>query len=319
MHTPLRILVPAVVQFPDGFSLPCPSNRAALQDLLEATSARLALGEYGYLVTLMKIRQHFRWLWIHTLEFARLSLILSRDSISEPELASSSRRKDAIIKDPILETSLMNGIGTVPKSMTPPVLRVLLNDQMAYVALDTGRAISAMNESTLKEYFPAMSLQPTMIQALKAFGHRIVPLGQMTVALIIYRPTHPVRIHVPFLSLALRRVRTPIFLGMNVMRAYGIDILCSTANPRVRIGTFGHGFALMNKPDLSPRLQALDPASPASFEGKSTSEPAEFAALVENSAKPRSDFRSERPAVAYHIVFPYGVCPWFPSTRKLSR
>jgi hypothetical protein len=71
---------------------------------------------------------------------------------------------------------------------------------------------------------------------------------------------------------------------MNVMRAYGIDILCSTANPRVRIGTFGHGFALMNKPDLSPRLQALDPASPASFEGKSTPESAEFAALVEHSA-----------------------------------
>jgi hypothetical protein len=62
--------------------------------------------------------------------------------------------------------------------MTPPVLRVLLNDQVAYVTLDTGAAISVMNETTFKEYFPAVSLQPTMIQALKAFGHRIVPLGQ---------------------------------------------------------------------------------------------------------------------------------------------
>jgi Reverse transcriptase (RNA-dependent DNA polymerase) len=71
---------------------------------------------------------------------------------------------------------------------------------------------------------------------------------------------------------------------MNVMRAYGIDILCSTATPRFRIGTFGHVFSLMNKPDLSPRLQASDPASPASMEGKSTPEPAEFAPPVENCA-----------------------------------
>jgi hypothetical protein len=66
-----------------------------------------------------------------------------------------------------------------------------------------------MNETTFKEYFPAVSLQPTMIQALKAFGHRIVPLGQMTVALIIYHPTHPVRIHVPFLILGTSTCPTP--------------------------------------------------------------------------------------------------------------
>jgi hypothetical protein len=123
----------------------------------------------------------------------------------------------------------------------------------------------------------------------------------MTVALIIYHSTHPVRIQVPFLILRTSTCPTPIFLGMNVMRAYGIDILCSTANPRVRIGTFGHGFALMNKPDLSPRLQALDPASPASFEGKPTSEPAEFAALVENSAI-NPDLTSDQRDILLHTI-----------------
>jgi hypothetical protein len=158
-------LGPAIVQLPDGSSLPCPSNRAALQDLLEDASARLALGEYASLLTLTKRRQHFRWRWAHALEFARLSLTLSRDSISGPELDSSNRHRDVPIKDLILEASLIKRIGTVPKSMTPPVLRVLLNDQVAYVTLDTGAAISVMNETTFKEYFPAVSLQPTMIQA----------------------------------------------------------------------------------------------------------------------------------------------------------
>jgi hypothetical protein len=64
----------------------------------------------------MKIRQHFRWLWIHALEFGHLSLTLSRDSTSEPELPSSSRRKDVLSKNSILEASLIKESAQYPST-----------------------------------------------------------------------------------------------------------------------------------------------------------------------------------------------------------
>jgi hypothetical protein len=69
--------------------------------------------------------------------------------------------------DSILEAHLTKKYTSVPRGMTPPVLRILLNGKQAYVTLDTGAAISVMNEATFKEYFPTDSLESTTVPALK--------------------------------------------------------------------------------------------------------------------------------------------------------
>jgi hypothetical protein len=57
------------------------------------------------------------------------------------------------VLDPALEASFYKKFNAVPRSMTPPVLRVLINGQPACVTLDTGAAISVMNEATLRIIF----------------------------------------------------------------------------------------------------------------------------------------------------------------------
>jgi hypothetical protein len=145
--------------------------------------------------------------------------------------------------------------------MTPPVLRILLNAKQAYVPLDTDAAISVMNGATFEEYFPTDIMISTKIPALKAFCNRIVPLGPLTTSVVVDHPTSPLRMQVSFLVLRPSPCPPPILFGMNIIRAYGIDILCSTAARSLCIDTIAHTFSLTNRPDVSPRLQALDSAS----------------------------------------------------------
>jgi hypothetical protein len=52
----------------------------------------------------------------------------------------------------------------------------------------------------------------------------------------------------------------------------------------VRIGTLTHTFTLMNRPNFSPRIQALDSAALTPLKGTPTQESEELAAIVKNCA-----------------------------------
>jgi hypothetical protein len=82
------------------------------------------------------------------------------------------------------------------------------------------------------------------------------------------------------------RAMTPL----NIFRAYGIDISCSTATARVRIDTLAYTFSLTNRPDVPSRLQSLDSASRTPLEGQPTQETCGVAAMVK---KLRNQSRSD--------------------------
>jgi transposase InsO family protein len=278
---------PTIVRLPNAFHLPTPASRAVLQDFLRVAEEHVTLNDYPALSALKNRRNNYRWLWLHTREFVLLNIALSHDTAvlsraDHPPLSSVAPVR--VVSPPtLLEASLVRKGHEVPSLAAPPVIRVLINGTPEYVTLDTGAAISVINEVTFRRHFPDALLAPSPIPTLKAFGHRIDPAGTFTVSLTLDHPTSPVSMQVPFLVLRTNTCPTPVLLGMNVIRAYGIDILYSSRIPSMRIGSIPHSISLVKRPDLLPRLQAVVSSEPLLDRGQATPDLLEFQVALDKA------------------------------------
>jgi hypothetical protein len=268
---------PNVLHLPNGICFPTPASRPVLKDFLASASNSVSLEPYPALVSLSHRRNNYHWLWLHAREFGLLNIVLSHDTAAISHDSSLTSSIDHPSAQPtIIHASLVQKGRAIPRIAAPPVIYVSINGRREYITLDTGAAISVINETTFCRHFPNVKLHPSPIPSLKAFGHRISPVGTATVSFVLDHPIAPVQLSVPFLVLRTATCPTPILLGMNVIRGYGIDILYSSSVPCVRIGSLPHSFSLVRRPDVTPRLDAVITASPIPDRGQPSTELSAF-------------------------------------------
>jgi hypothetical protein len=150
---------PSTIVSSHGTKLPLPGTRAALNDYLFAAGAHTSLDEYHWLRTLAK-RGHspFRWLWCHTFDFARLEHHLASIFSQGPSIDSIPRIQALDVPpSDVIDAPILLKDGVVPFVSVLPTLPVLLNDRPTQIILDTGTAISVMNEEAYLRY---LSLYP---------------------------------------------------------------------------------------------------------------------------------------------------------------
>jgi hypothetical protein len=201
---------PNVIHLPSGVCFPAPASRPVLKDFLASASNSLSLEPYPTLVSLSHRRNNYHWLWLHAREFGLLNIALSHDTAS---ISHDSPLLDRSLAPPtIIQASLVQKGRAIPRIAAPPVICVSINGLREYITLDTGAAISVINETCFRRHFPHVKLDPSPVPSLKAFGHRISPVGTATVSFVLDHPISPVQLSVPFLVLRTATCPTPVLL-----------------------------------------------------------------------------------------------------------
>jgi hypothetical protein len=309
---------PAVVYDDSGRSWLTPATKKAFLTFWPSSAVARQVISTPWLTTLTQRRRPFHWQFIHALEYLHLQCELNRSDFDEvigfpvpedlpPAISSeiaSPPSLQAIAPDcgsptspspsssaptphaplPVVTAPLLKRYRqsqSAPLYADPPVVRIRLNGHPALLTLDSGAAISVINERYLHSLVPHAVIHPSPLAHLSAFGTRLTPVGQFDADVIFEHHTAPVRLPVSFVVLRTETCPTWLLLGTNYMRAYGIDIVNSDRLPAVRIGCFPQHFSMVSRAGITAPLQALDrDLAPVPDRGAASPEPAAFADIL---------------------------------------
>lgn len=139
--------------------------------------------------------------------------------------------------------------GIPPTHLELPCVKVYFHNKSGSfnMMLDSGAAVSTMSESIFRLLYPNGTLEPYQGSTLLAFGHSFRPLGSTTLDVILDHRQHPLTLRVTFLILEDAQCSTPLLLGWNFIRAYGLDVVSSGSTPYLKVGFLEQRFPLKHK------------------------------------------------------------------------
>jgi hypothetical protein len=210
-----------------------PTSRKALLAFWRSSWAARQTVSTPWLARLCQRRRPFNWLYVHALEYLRLQIELNRrladhsdgNPPSTPDLLPPSVSAEIDFSPPVHAVAAARLSPTpamptddsvvrilppasapllkryrqarsAPLYADPPVVRIRLNGHPALLTLDSGAAISVINERYLHSIVPHADIRPSPLAHLSAFGTQLTPVGQFDADVVFEHHTALVRLPV---------------------------------------------------------------------------------------------------------------------------
>jgi transposase InsO family protein len=283
---------PAILMY-NSKEVLAPVDKAALKAFLWTTESIQACHSIlaPNLDKLRKANTEWIWTWRHALEFLALHQAVTEDGKALGLHAISANESiDSVNEFARSYHSAELVRPQIPLKMVrierPPVIEVYLNGKLAHLTVDTAASISIITKRALDLYDPNAKVGPPLIEKLNAFGTRLHSTGTYSAELVLKHPTTPLRLRVNFVVVDPPQAPVPLLLGINYVKAYGIDIVNSTGPTYIRVGSRTQKFPSVIRPPLPATIQAVAEESPSPrqiFTVQPSRQPREFREELEKA------------------------------------